>query len=246
MSKIYLVTLAKATRSPFEARSDEVKIKEAAQEPAKDANANQEKKPEAAQKPAAVSVDPDGLAARIAEFPVAAATYNHLVSVGSRLYYQRLKGDERRIVLYDLEKQKETELGDADGYEISSDKKKMLVGQGGAYAIIDLPMGRMDLSERLNLSDLKFNLDREAEWKQIYNESWRQMRDFFYAPNLHGVDWEKVRRNYEPLVPFVRHRADLTYIIGEMIGELSDGHTYVGGGDLPRPDLYYTATPVRS
>ena len=51
---------------------------------------------------------------------------------------------------------------------------------------------------------------------------------------MHGVDWEKVRKNYEPLIPFVRHRADLTYIIGEMIGELSAGHTYVGGGDLPQ------------
>ncbi|MBP1625387.1 MAG: protease, partial [Acidobacteria bacterium] len=234
MSKIYLVTLATATRSPFEPRSDEVKIKEEPKEPAKDASTGQEKKPDAQPKPAAVSVDPEGLASRIAEFPVAGATYNHLVSVGSRLYYQRIRGDERRIVMFDLEKQKETELGDADGYEISADNKKMLVGQGGSYAIIDLPMGRMELSERLNLSDLKFNLDREAEWQQIYKESWRQMRDFFYAPNMHGVDWENVRRNYEPLVPFVRHRADLTYIIGEMIGELSAGHTYVGGGDMPR------------
>jgi len=234
MSKIYLITLAKTTRSPFEPKSDEVKIKEPAKEPMKEGNAGQEKKPEPEQKPAAVSVDPDGLMSRIAEFPVAAAAYNHLVSVGNRLYYQRLKGDERRIVMFDLEKQKETELGDAEGYEISADNKKMLVGQGGSYSIIDLPTGRMDLSERLNLSDLKFNLDREAEWKQIYHESWRQMRDFFYAPNMHGVNWEKVRGNYEPLLPFVRHRADLTYIIGEMVGELSAGHTYVGGGDVPR------------
>jgi len=64
---------------------------------------------------------------------------------------------------------------------------------------------------------------------------WREMRDFFYAPNLHGVDWEKVRKNYSPLLPFVKHRADLTYVIGELIGELNAGHTYVGGGDMPRP-----------
>ena len=234
MSKLYLVTLAKATRSPFEPKSDEVRIKEAEKEQAKDANASPEKKPETPPRSVAVAVDPEGIVSRIAEFPVAAAAYDHPVSVGNRLYYQRRRGDERKIVMFDLEKQKDTELGDADGYEISADNKKMLVGQGGSYAIIDLPMGRLDLSERLNMSDLKFNLDREAEWKQIYNESWRQMRDFFYAPNMHGVDWEKVRRNYEPLVPFVRHRADLTYIIGEMIGELSAGHTYVGGGDQPR------------
>jgi tricorn protease len=234
MAKIYLVTLAKATRSPFEPKSDEVKIKEAAKEPARDAGAGPEKKPDAAPKPVAISVDSDGLQSRLAELPVAAATYDHLVSVGSKLYYERRRGTESKLVLFDLEKQKETELGDADGYEISADNKKMLVGQGLSYSIVDLPTGKLDLSERLNLSDLKFNLDRDAEWKQIYNESWRQMRDFFYAPNMHGVDWAKVRSNYEPLIPFVRHRADLTYVIGEMIGELSAGHTYVGGGDLPR------------
>jgi tricorn protease len=231
MSKIYLITLAKATRSPFEPKSDEVKIKEEAKEPVKEAGA--EKKPEAPPKPAVISVDADGLPLRIAELPVAPAAYDHLVSVGNRLYYERRRSLENKLVLFDLDKQKETELGDADGYEISADGRKMLVGQGGSYAIVDLPMGRLELSERLNLSDLKFNLDRAAEWKQIYNECWRQMRDFFYAPNMHGVDWAKVRGNYEPLIPFVRHRADLTYIIGEMIGELSAGHAYVGGGEMP-------------
>jgi tricorn protease len=63
---------------------------------------------------------------------------------------------------------------------------------------------------------------------------------FLYAPNMNGVDWEKVRRNYEPLLPFVRHRADLTYLIGEMIGELNSGHTYVGGGDLPKKERIKT------
>jgi tricorn protease len=61
------------------------------------------------------------------------------------------------------------------------------------------------------------------------------MRDFFYDPNMHGVDWKAVRTKYEPLVAHVNHRADLTYIIGEMIGELNAGHTYVGGGDMPKP-----------
>jgi tricorn protease len=230
MSKIYLVTLAKDTRSPFEPKSDEVKIKDSAAE-------SPEKKPDAKPKPVVVKVDPEGLQSRIAEFPVAGANYQHLVSVGNRLYYQQRKGDEKRkLVLFDLEKLKETELGEVNGYEISADQKKILVSQNGSYAILDLPSSRLDVSERLNLSELKINVDRSAEWTQIYNESWRQMRDFFYDPNMHGVNWEKVRKNYEPLLPFVRHRADLTYIIGEMIGELSAGHTYVGGGDMPHPD----------
>jgi hypothetical protein len=76
-------------------------------------------------------------------------------------------------------------------------------------------------------------LDRHAEWAQIYNEAWRQMRDFFYAPNMHGVDWKAQRDKYAALLPFVNHRNDLTYLIAELISELNIGHAYVGGGERP-------------
>jgi tricorn protease len=231
MAKIYLITLAKETKSPFEPRSDEVKIKENDKE-----SKEGEKKPDAQAKPVVVKVDVDGIQERIAEFPVAGASYRHLVSIGSRLYYERRK----KLCLYDLEKQKETELADIDGYEISADTRKILVLQNGSYFIADLPTAKPEFNDKLNLSDLKVNVDKAAEWKQIFDASWRQMRDFFYDPNMHGVDWAKVRQKYEPLVPFVRHRADLTYIIGEMIGELSAGHTYVGGGDMPHKDRIKT------
>jgi tricorn protease len=108
---------------------------------------------------------------------------------------------------------------------------------GSELAILDLPSAKLDLADRkLSLSDLKVRLDRRAEWNQIYNECWRQMRDFLFDPKLHGVDWAGMRRRYEPLLAHVQHRADLTFIIGEMIGELNIGHAYVGGGDLPKPE----------
>lgn len=235
MAKIYLLTLAKATKSPFEPKSDEVKITEITPETSKAETAGAEKKAEA-EAEATVKVDADGIMGRIAELPIVGATYSHIVSVGSKLYYQRRKSSDERakLMLYQLDKLSETELGDVAGYEVSADEKKMLISQQGSYSIIDLPSARIEARERLNLADMKANLDRTAEWQQIFNESWRQMRDFFYAPNMHGVDWEKIRKTYEPLIPYVRHRADLTYVIGEMIGELSAGHTYVGGGDLPQ------------
>lgn len=238
MSKIYLVTLAKETKSPFEPKSDEVKIKETDEESSKEEG---EKKQDTQAKQVNVKVDPEGLQARIAEFPVSAAEYRQIVSVGNKLYYGKRKGDEKgKLCMFDLEKQKETELADINGFEISADRKKILVSQNGSYSIADLPTTKPDFSERLNLSDMKINVDHAAEWAQIYNACWRQMRDFFYDPNMHGVNWEKVRQNYAPLVPFVRHRADLTYIIGEMIGELSAGHTYVGGGEMPRKERVQT------
>jgi tricorn protease len=234
MAKVYLVTLAKEARSPFEPKSDEVKIKE--EKPAKEPEKAPQKKEE--KKEVVLKVDAEGLQSRIAVLPITASSYRELRSVGDKLYYiRRGSKDERaKMMMYDFDKLKETELGEVNGFEISEDGKKMLVSQEGSYAIIDLPSSKIEVKDKLNLADMKVALDRHAEWAQIFNECWRQMRDFFYAPNMHGVDWPAIKKRYEVLVPYVSHRADLTYIIGEMIGELSTGHTYVGGGDMPRPE----------
>jgi tricorn protease len=234
MGKVYLVTLSKETRSPFEPKSDEVKIKE--EKPAKEPEKSPQKKEE--KKEVVLKVDADGIQSRIAVLPVTASGYRNLQSVGEKLYYIRRgnKDDKAKLLMFDFDKLKETDLGDIGGYEISADGKKMLVGQDGSYAIIDLPSGKIDIKDKLNLSDMKVVLDRHAEWTQMYNECWRQMRDFFFAPNMHGVDWPAIKKRYEVLLPYVSHRADLTYVIGEMISELSAGHSYVGGGDMPRPE----------
>jgi tricorn protease len=233
MAGIYFLTLAKETPSPFKPRSDEVGIGDTKEE---------QKSSSGAQTDVTVKVDRDGLKDRIAAFPIGGSNYRNLASVGDKLYYIRNGSmDERsKLLVYDLDKQSETELGEINGFEISSDGKKMIVSQQSQYAIIDVPSARVDIKDKLNLSDMKVNLDRHAEWRQIFNETWRQMRDFFYAPNLHGLDWEAIRRQYEPLVGHVNHRADLTYIIGEMIGELNAGHAYVGGGDMPGSDKIKT------
>ncbi len=99
--------------------------------------------------------------------------------------------------------------------------------------MVELPKDKLELKDKLKLSGLDMMLDKHAEWNQIYFESWRQMRDFFYAPNMNGVDWKAMRDKYAALLPFVNHRNDLTYLIGELIGELNNGHAYVGSGDRP-------------
>ncbi len=80
---------------------------------------------------------------------------------------------------------------------------------------------------------MRAEVDPPQEWKQIFNEVWRQERDYFFEPSMNGVDWEKLREKYSQLLPYVSDRYSLTYILGEMIGELSNSHTYVGGGDYP-------------
>ncbi len=214
---------------------------------------NKDKEPPA-KKPVTVKIDLDGIHDRLIALDISSANYSNLRMVNDRIFYMRRtvaddRGDDddagpdsRRYHLcsYSLEDRKETVLGDVSNYEITYDGKKMLVKVGKEYAMIDLPKDKIELKDdkagkdfRLKLAGLDMKLDRHAEWTQIYNECWRQMRDFFYAPNMNGVDWKAMRDKYGALVPFVNHRNDLTYLLGELIAELNNGHAYVGGGERP-------------
>lgn len=253
MQRIYLVTLAKDTKSPLAPKSDEVKepaaktekpnqtpkdrppdVQDAAKPEAtgEKKETNEKKEPEK-KKEVIVKVDADGIQQRITVLPPEASNFGSLASVGTKLYYRK----KDKLHFYDFEKEKETEVGEVEGYEISADEKKMLVRVKGELAIIDLPTGKLDLGDKkLKLDQVKVLLDRRAEWRQIFEECWRQMRDFFYDPGMHGVDWAAMRERYRPMLEHVRHRADLTYVIGEMISELNVGHAYIGGGDYPKPE----------
>lgn len=89
----------------------------------------------------------------------------------------------------------------------------------------------------LNVAPLEMRVDPEAEWAQIFRETWRIQREFFYDPEMHGSDWEAIYEKYLPLLPYVRHRADLGYLIATVGGELMVGHSYLtGAGDLPGRD----------
>jgi len=240
MSRVYFVTLAADTKSPFEPKSDEVAVKKEEAKPAP--AAKPEIKPAAGKDtgsaaPVVVKVDVEGLKGRIIALPIATANYRRLAAVGSAVYYLRAKDLERETSLmsYDLAELKEKDLGKVGGYDISADGKKMLAAKDGAYGIIDLPKGPVVLESKLDLAGMECIVDPRLEWDQIFEECWRQMKYFFYAPNMHGLDWEAIRLRYKPLAAAVEHRADLTYVIGEMIGELNVGHSYVGGGDMPRP-----------
>ncbi len=224
MSRIYLLPLNRAVKSPFEPENDMVSV----------GNKKKKKKKSSAVN---LKIDTDNMARRLIGLPIAASAYGNVNMVDSRVYYIRKGsgGKKSRLMMYDLDKRKEKTLGEVSGYEISADKKKMLISRNRSYAIINLPKGEVKITEKLKLRDMKVNLNRKAEWTQIFNESWRQMREYFYAPNMHGVDWKGVREKYAQLLPFVNHRNDLTYIIGEMISELNIGHAYVGGGDRPKP-----------
>ena len=250
MERIYLVALAKDTASPFAPKSDEVAIaKDEEKKPSEEKSDAPKSTPK---KPAAlvVKVDADGLSGRVLGLPITPSNYGSITMVGEKIYYRRAPGGPSGgggggegfgggaatkpvVALYDLKTKKETELGNFEGFEITANGKKMLIRSGRDYSLIDLPSAKVELKPdaKLDFSSLEVRLDRAAEWTQIFNESWRQMRDFFYAPNMHGVDWPAQRAKYAALLPSVSTRNDLTYLIGEMISELHNGHAYVGGGD---------------
>src|SRR5256714_9381826 len=206
-------------------------------------------------KPVTVKVDLDGIHDRLIALDIPSANYTNLRLVNDRVFYMRRtvtddRGgddddagpDSRRwhLCSYSLEDRKETVHGDVSNYEITYDGKKMLGKVGKGYAMIHLPKGKLELKDekagkdyKLKLTGLDMMLDRHAEWTQIYNEAWRHMRDFFYAPNMNGVDWKAMHDKYAALVPFGNHRNDLTYLVGELIGELNNGHAYVARGERP-------------
>jgi tricorn protease len=237
MSKLYLVTLAKDTPSPFAPSNDEVSTgnakseKPAAGKP--DEKGKSDKKADKTEEPAVktVKIDLEGIQQRILEIPVDPGNYWNIRALEDKIYYNTANDKGMWAKVYDLKQKKETELGTGLSFDITADGKKMLVRQGNRYAMIDLPNSKINTEKYIDLSDCRVVVDYHTEWKQIYDEAWRQMRDFFYVPNMHGVDWKAMHDKYAVMLPWVNNRNDLTYLIGEMIGELSIGHAYIGGGE---------------
>lgn len=244
MNSVYFVTLEKSTPSPFEPENDEVTIKkeEKSEKAEKKDKKDSKDKDEAETEEFSVNIDFDGIINRIIKLPVKAANYWGITAIDNSVYFivSASGGDGAKLMLFDLKKQKETELGKVGSYIVSANHKKMFVSVKGKYAVIDLPKGKIKPDDFLDLSNMKIMVNLKKEWAQIYNESWRQMRDFFYAPNMHGLDWPSIQEKYEVLLPYVNNRNDLNYVIGEMIGELSVGHAYVLGGDKPKPNRIKT------
>ncbi len=220
MAKIYGVTLKKETESPFKPIIV-VEEKEAKKGDLKPEDVN-------------VVIDVDGIGSRIFELPVDAGNYQSLYSAkGQKLYYVKTTATSKaKTYYYDFNERKEKEVGDFTSWDVTPNEEHILIVKGDKYYVESFG-NKISLENSVDLSNLRTNLNKVEEWAQIYNEGWRQMKYFFYDPNMHGVDWNYVKTKYGQMLPNVHHRADLTYIMGEMIGELNIGHAYVGGGDAP-------------
>ncbi|NOU19624.1 MAG: protease [Bacteroidales bacterium] len=238
MSKIYMILLSKETPSPFAPENNEVGANKTESTKQSDSKTEKELKdtPKKEVTPVNVKIDFDGILSRIIALPVDVSSYEDVNCIDGKVYFNQYSTVKQVAKLYDLAKKTETELADSITFTISSNGKKMLVQKDSDYSVIDLPTSKINLEKTMDLSNMKVWVDYHKEWKQIYDESWRQMRDFFYVENMHGLDWKAMHKKYDALIPYVNHRADLTYVIGELIGELNVGHAYVNSGEKPEPE----------
>ena len=152
-------------------------------------------------------------------------------------YIKAADGDDGDTTLlrFDLKERKEEKVVDGvSDYVLSRDGKKLLYRVKDDWFLADAKAGLKAGDGKVDLAGLRVKADSRAEWVQMFEDAWRIARDWFYDPNMHGVDWAAMKKKYGALVPFVAHRADLDFIFGEMLGELEAGHTYVASGDEPK------------
>ena len=238
--RLYAIVLQADAPSPFAPQSDEVKPEEEKPEAAAEEAAEKEKKEEKENGEKKLKIDLEGIQLRVVGFPIKPSNYRGLTAVKGHLFYFKSAEGKTALYIYDVKNRKEQLfLTPANGYSLSPDGKKLLYRSGATYGILDVAPKQNKVGDgKLNLSNMEMLKEPRGEWQNAFNEVWRRYRDYFYAPNMHGVDWPKMREIYGEIVPYVAHRTDLTYLISELVSELGAGHAYVGGGDQPRPKFH--------
>jgi tricorn protease len=241
-TKIYALALRTGLRFPF-APADELfaEVDSKKETPSKDtqpkADTSSENAAAAPAEPAAPSIEFEGLASRLFEVPVSAGNLDRLSVTEKKLYFlnaAEASSELRIIEIARKDVEAKTLVADCRGYELSADRKTLLIRKRDSLHLIDAGAAAPAALEKskVELSGWSFPIVPREEWRQMFRESWRLMRDYFYDRNMHGVDWKAMLARYEPLVDRVATRAELSDLISQMVGELSALHHFVRGGDL--------------
>jgi len=186
-----------------------------------------------------VTIELAGLQDRVEEVPVPSGNYDDLAVTAKHLFWTardtsfEAKRRLQQLEITNTDPKPKTFLEDTRSYELSLDRKKMLVRKGNSFFVIasdSAAPAKLD-DKQVKLDGWSFSLQPREEWRQIFVEAWRVIRDYFYDRNLHNVDWPAIREKYLPLVDRVSDRAELNEVIAEMVGELSTLHMFVRYGD---------------
>ncbi len=238
---LYAAVLAADGESPLAPRSGD---EEAADETGDDGQEDDEDKPATP----ATRIDPAGLGERLVALQVAERNYANLaVADDGRLYYlQRVQAgatneppgadenEQNALVRYDFEEREaSTLLSGVNGFELAAGGKHLLLAKSdGSLAVAEI--GDELKPEAVKLDGLRARIDPRVEWALIFDEAWRMEKEYFYDPDMHGLDWQAVYERYRPLVAHVGRREDLNELLVEMIAEMQVGHNNVRGGDVWR------------
>jgi tricorn protease len=233
---IYVAPLARDTASAFAPRSDEGAVEAA------------KKDDDAPWRPGAskpIHIDIDGLLSRAVAVPIPPSNILSVDVRAGKLFYLTqpvqliegdLPGEKSALHVYDLAKRKDGVVAEGvDNYSLSADGTKVLIKQKKAYTIADAAVDGAKDKKPLDLDTMRTRIEPVAEWAELFDNAWRLERDFFFSTVMNGVDWNAVHGAYKKLLPLAGSREDVNYLIGQMIGEISNSHTYVGGGDDADP-----------
>ncbi len=241
-AKIFQIALEPNLASPFlepnelmgqeqdETKSEESDTDESAENDGEDADGE-------AVEP--VSIDLDGIATRLYEVPAGNGNYFNLMVGEDTLFWMDVEdlhaGDQilKSMKITGEKPEVKTVASGVRGVVMSADRKKLLLRKGADLHVIDAAHGEVKLNDesKVDLGDWEFSLIPLEERRQMFVDSWRLMRDYFYDPGLHGVDWQEVLDRHLPLVDRVTDRAELSDLVAQMVSELSALHTFVYGGD---------------
>ncbi len=236
---IYLTVLSASEPSPLLPETgDEPRV-----EPKEDA------RPKPAGGPVVVRIDTAGIGQRILALKVPAGDYTDLRAgaAGAIFYTEPMVSGGAgagaaglRLQRYQLKERAAAPfLEGIRSFALSEDKKKLLYQAGGGpsggrWGIVSTDRPAKVGDGAINVAQLETLVDPRAEWAQIFRETWRIQREFFYDAKMHGADWQAVYDRYRPLLEYVGHRSDLAYLTATVGGELTVGHSYLtGSGDVP-------------
>jgi len=248
---VYIAVLRKDLPSPLAPESDEEKPPETGTGK-KPESADKARKDDQGPEPVKVSIDFDNLSQRILALPLPARNYQGLAAgqtgvvflvEGPMVNLVQAEEEERGLTVHKFElknRKAEKILEEVNAFELSFNGEKMLFRRKDQWTVAPAQKpseGPPKPGEGgpLKLDAMEAYVEPRAEWKHMFFQAWRDERDFLYDPGLHGLDLEAIKRRYEPYLEGLCSRNDLNYLFEEMLGELTIGHMFAGGGDSPEP-----------
>ncbi|GAB3172995.1 S41 family peptidase [Myceligenerans halotolerans] len=200
-------------------------------------------------KVACPDIDFDGPEERVVPFPVASGRYRDLRAakggvlwiresddagvLGSRNAGVEEDGQADSVQFWSFDERKSTDVAEkVDAYAVSGDGRRIVVRSGKGLTTQPATAKPGDEpgpggSTEIDLSRMRYEVDPRAQWRQMFEENARIMRDHYWRADMNGVDWDAAVARWRPVIERVATRDDLTDVLWETVGELNTSHAYV-------------------